>query len=97
MAKSGTVSVLFWVILTLQMKKEIDAIMANARAVVNEIALLNGATPDDLLSNDPGRNFIYRFLQQQAILQNILIKINHILFRFLMVFPLICIRYVFSP
>lgn len=51
-------------------EKEIDAIMANARAVVNEIALLNGATPDDLLSNDPGRNFIYRFLQQQAILQN---------------------------
>ena len=44
-------------------EKEIDAIMANARAVVNEIALLNGATPDDLLSNDPGRNFIYRFLQ----------------------------------
>lgn len=43
-------------------EKEIDAIMANARAVVNEIALLNGATPDELLSNDPGRNFIYRFL-----------------------------------
>lgn len=51
-------------------EKEIDAIMAQARAVVNEVAILNGATTEDLLSNDPGRKFIYPFLQQQAILQN---------------------------
>ena len=51
-------------------EKEIDAIMANARAVVNEVALLDGATLKDLQSHDPGREFIYPFLQKQALLQN---------------------------
>ena len=51
-------------------EKEIDAIMANARAVVNEVALLDGATLKDLESHDPGREFIYPFLQKQALLQN---------------------------
>lgn len=51
-------------------EKEIDAIMANARAAVNEVALLDGATVKDLESHDPGREFIYPFLQKQAVLQN---------------------------
>lgn len=51
-------------------EKTIDAIMADARSVVNEVALLNGMTMDDLEKNDPGRAFIYPFLQQQAVLQN---------------------------
>lgn len=51
-------------------EKEIDAIMANVRAVVNEAALLGGATMKDLESHDPGREFIYPFLQKQALLQN---------------------------
>ena len=55
-------------------EKEIDAIMANARAVVNEVALLDGATMKDLESHDPGREFIYPFLQKQAVLQNCPVK-----------------------
>lgn len=51
-------------------EKEIDAIMANARAVFNEVALLNGATTEDLEAHDQGREFIYPFLQKQALLQN---------------------------
>lgn len=51
-------------------EKEIDAIMADVRAVVNEVALLGGATMKDLESHDPGREFIYPFLQKQALLQN---------------------------
>lgn len=51
-------------------EKEIDAIMANARAVVNEVALLDGATMKDLESRDLGREFIYPFLKKQALLQN---------------------------
>ena len=51
-------------------EKEVDAIMANVRAVVNEAALLGGATMKDLESRDPGREFIYPFLQKQAFLQN---------------------------
>lgn len=51
-------------------EKEIDKIMANARAATNEIALLKGMTIEEIKENDPGRKFIYPFLQQQAILQN---------------------------
>lgn len=51
-------------------EKEIDAIMADVRAVVNEVALLGGATMKDLESHDPGREFIYPFLQKQVLLQN---------------------------
>lgn len=51
-------------------EKEIDAIMADARAAFNEVALLSGATMEDIEANDPGREFIYPFLQKQAILQN---------------------------
>ena len=51
-------------------EKPIDAIMANTRSVVNEVALLNGMTMEDLEKKDPGRAFIYPFLQQQAVLQN---------------------------
>lgn len=56
--------------LYLSNEKEIDAIMADVRAVVNEVALLGGATMKDLESHDPGREFIYPFLQKQALLQN---------------------------
>lgn len=51
-------------------EKEIDAIMANARAVFNEVALLNGATIQSLAEHDAGRDFIAPFLRQQAVLQN---------------------------
>lgn len=51
-------------------EKEIDAIMANARSAFNEVALLNGITLEDIEKHDPGRDFIYPFLHQQAILQN---------------------------
>ena len=51
-------------------EKEIDAIMANARAAFNEVALLNGATMEGLEAHDLGRDFIYPFLQKQALLQN---------------------------
>lgn len=51
-------------------EKEIDRIMAEARAAMNEIALLNGSTIEELEENDPGRKLIYPFLEQQAILQN---------------------------
>lgn len=51
-------------------EKEIDAIMANARAAFNEVALANGATMEELEAHDPGRDFIYPFLQRQAVLQN---------------------------
>ena len=61
-------------------EKEIDAIMANARAVVNEVALLGGATLKDLESHDPGREFIYPFLQKQALLQNCPVEGQHFAF-----------------
>lgn len=51
-------------------EKEIDAIMANARSAFNEVALLNGATMENLAEHDPGRDFIYPFLHQQTVLQN---------------------------
>lgn len=51
-------------------EKEIDAIMANARAAFNEVALLNGATVQSLTERDAGRDFIAPFLRRQAILQN---------------------------
>lgn len=51
-------------------EKEIDAIMANARAAVNEVALLGGTTMEELKAHDVGREFIYPFLQKQALLQN---------------------------
>lgn len=51
-------------------EKEIDGIMANARAAVNEVALLRGATMESLAKDDAGRAFIQPFLQQQAVLQN---------------------------
>lgn len=50
--------------------KEIDAIMSNARAVYNEVALLEGATLDDLRNKDVGRDFILPFLKIQGRLQN---------------------------
>lgn len=51
-------------------EKEIDAIMANARAAFNEVALLGGMAMEELETHDPGREFIYPFLQKQALLQN---------------------------
>ena len=52
-------------------EKEIDAIMADARAAYNEAAIALGETTlDDLAKDDPGRAFINPFLQRQAILQN---------------------------
>lgn len=51
-------------------EKQIDAIMAHARAVYNEVALLQGYTAKDISIDDPGRKFITPFLQKQAFLQN---------------------------
>jgi hypothetical protein len=51
-------------------EKEIDDIMSRARAAYDEVALVRGATLDDLRTKDPGRDFIYPFLQIQGALQN---------------------------
>lgn len=53
-----------------QNEKEIDAIMSSARAAFNEAALAGGSTVEDLAAHDVGRDFIYPFLQRQAVLQN---------------------------
>lgn len=50
--------------------KEIDDIMSKARAAFDEVALVRGATLEDLRTKDPGRDFIYPFLQVQGVLQN---------------------------
>lgn len=51
--------------------KEIDDIMSNARAAFDEVAIVRGATLEDLRSKDPGRDFIFPFLQVQGALQNL--------------------------
>lgn len=51
-------------------EKEIDRVLANFRSVINELALLKGATMEELMTDDVGRNFIYPVLQDQALLQN---------------------------
>lgn len=51
-------------------EKEIDRIMAQARAAMNEAALASGMTRDQLMQSDPGRAFIKPFLERQALLQN---------------------------
>ena len=50
--------------------KSIDAVMAEARAIYNEVMLLNGSTVDSLMQDDEGRGFILPFLQKQAVLKN---------------------------
>lgn len=52
-------------------EKEIDDIMSKARAAFDEVALVRGATLDDLRTNDPGRDFILPFLKVQGVLQNL--------------------------
>lgn len=61
-------------------EKEIDAIMADVRAVVNEVALLGGATMKDLESHDPGREFIYPFLQNKRFCRIVRYKDSRSLF-----------------
>ena len=52
-------------------EKEIDEIMAKARAAFNETAIINGEiTLESLKDHDPGRDFIMPFLTRQALLQN---------------------------
>lgn len=51
-------------------EKEIDGIMAEARAAMNDIALLEGLSLNDIKEKDPGRTFIEPFLRKQAVLQN---------------------------
>lgn len=51
-------------------EKEIDDIMARARAAFDEVAIVRGATLEDLRANDPGRDFILPFLKVQGVLQN---------------------------
>ncbi len=51
-------------------EKEIDAIMANARAAMNEVLILQGATMEELEQHDLGRDFILPFLQKQVYFQN---------------------------
>lgn len=51
-------------------EKEIDYIMSRARAVYDEVALLRGATLEELRKQDPGRDFIFPFLKIQGALQN---------------------------
>ncbi|WP_353121252.1 hypothetical protein [Dysgonomonas capnocytophagoides] len=50
--------------------KDIDDIMADARAAYDEVALLQGETLESLRIKDPGRDFILPFLKIQGVLQN---------------------------
>ncbi len=51
-------------------EKEIDSIFSKARALVLEIALLQGKTEDELLENDIGREFIKPILETQHLFEN---------------------------
>lgn len=48
----------------------IDAVMSEARALYNHIAIQTGKSVEDLAIHDPGREFISPILQQQSLLQN---------------------------
>ena len=50
--------------------KDIDSLLAAARAVFLELALANGMDVDELRATDPGRDYIRPLLEQQAVLQN---------------------------
>ena len=51
-------------------EKEIDRINADARALVLEMAKMEGKTQDELLENDVGREFIMPILENQHIFSN---------------------------
>ena len=51
-------------------EKEIDAIMANARAVMLESELLKGKTLEDFYEKDPGREMIMPLLKNEKYFQN---------------------------
>lgn len=51
-------------------EKKIDSITSEVRALVLEIALLQGKTTDELLENDIGRNFIEPLLKKQYLFEN---------------------------
>lgn len=50
--------------------KLIDEMLATVRATVLEIELAEGAKLEELLKNDPGREFIFPLLQRQTSFQN---------------------------
>ncbi len=51
-------------------EKEIDTILSQVRALTLEIARIEGATNDELLKNDIGREFILPILKKQHLLAN---------------------------
>lgn len=51
-------------------EKEIDTILSNVRAIVLEIAKIEGATDEELLKHDIGREFILPILKKQHLLAN---------------------------
>ena len=51
-------------------EKEVDTLLSNVRALVLELARLEGATDEELLQNDIGRHFILPILKKQHLLAN---------------------------
>lgn len=51
-------------------EKKVDTILSDVRALVLELARLEGVTDDELLKNDIGREFILPLLKKQHILAN---------------------------
>jgi glycerophosphoryl diester phosphodiesterase len=51
-------------------RKQVDELLAAARAAYLEIEIARGVRPDALRDDDPGRQFIAPLLERQAILQN---------------------------
>lgn len=50
--------------------KEVDTVLAKVRAIVLELARLEGKTDEELMSNDIGRQFIVPILKKQHLLAN---------------------------
>lgn len=50
--------------------KEIDRIVSDMRALVLEIARLEGVTDEELSQNDPGRAFVLPIIKKQKLLAN---------------------------
>ena len=51
-------------------EKEIDRILSDVRALVLEIARIEGADEETFFENDPGREYIMPILQKQHLLSN---------------------------
>ncbi len=50
--------------------KKIDQILSETRSAFLELEILSGKTIDNLMTDDPGRNYILPLLKRQSLLQN---------------------------